>query len=179
MRAQLYDVYYYGIENQIVQDPIPLSAIAARVASGALPEWVILSRYATGPWAPLRLVQQLGDEAFAAPKPKPVQKLADPPARPPATPKPITAPVRQPVEKKQPGTVAGFYEILALVCIVAGAINLGLGVVYAVKGNLLAWPMIGSAVGAFLIALGLTATAEVLKRLLAISEAVRKTAEKE
>jgi hypothetical protein len=87
--------------------------------------------------------------------------------------------VRQPVEKKQPGTVAGFYEILALVCIVGGAIQLGLAVMYAVKGNMIAcFSMLGTAVVPFVIALGLAATAEVLKRLLAISEAVRKTAEK-
>ena len=176
----LFDAYYYGIENGEVQGPCPLNAITARVKSGDVPEWVMLSRTATGPWAPVRLVEQLGDEAFAPPKPKPAQKLADPrPARLPATPKPVAATVRQTGEKKQHGTVAGFYEVIGVLFIVMGAAGLGGGITLAIKGNLLGWTMLGSAIVCFITALGLMATSEVLRRLLAIAESVRTMAEKE
>lgn len=78
----LFDAYYYGEENTDVQGPSPLEAIAARVKSGDVPEWVMLSRIPSGPWVPLRLVQHLGAEAFAQPKPKSLKKSESPPSKP-------------------------------------------------------------------------------------------------
>lgn len=185
----LFDAYYYGVENGEVQGPLPLETIGAKVNSGDVPEWVMLSRTSGGPWAPLGLVRRLGEAAFAPPAkaiPEPMAK----PGHAPAAAKPAKSPARAagPVEmnqsvrqtqRKNPWSVGGFVEVLG-VLFMMGAILSFISMVWLlfVKGD--PRGAASAIAAAWLVGCGLwlLVVAEVLKRLLSISESVRLMAER-
>jgi hypothetical protein len=169
--SAIFDAYFYGIENGEVMGPLPLENIRAKVANKEVPEWIVLSRNQTGPWATLSHVRLHGDAAFtpqpapAPSKPKPQSKVEK---------KPMEAPKPQPEPKAKPQhpSMLGVLRWIVTFHLVIGAIGVGTAVaMYKEPGFL---PMLWAGVACFFGALWLMIVMEVLDRLGRIMRAVEK-----
>jgi hypothetical protein len=153
------DGWYYGVDGGDVHGPLPMETIRAAVSAGRLPEHAAVSRHANGPWAPLAVVSELGDEAFGAGGKKraaisSAMKTAD----------------------FQQKSVTGLIEVVGFVIIAIG-IGCMFGVFVAFRyDSPHVFPWIVMAISNLVSGLMFLALAEVLKRLGEISAATRKMA---
>lgn len=149
--------WYYCIPGAEVHGPLPIETIRAAVTAGMLSELVHLGCGSSGPWAPIEMVEKLGDAAFA-----PGAKLK----------------LRKAKKAAQSASgdwsVAGYVRAGGVLMLAAGGLCLAAAALAWIQGT--SGPAMCAYCGLAAIAAGLVllAAAEVLRRLAEISEELKK-----
>jgi hypothetical protein len=150
------DQWFYGEPGGEVHGPLGIRTIRAAVEAGRLTEAVSLSQSAEGPWAPLRVVEKIGRDAFGAGGKKKAALLdakltGNPPGK----------------------SVAGFVEVIGFVFLLCGVFSIiGIFVSWFQSSPLVSIYMI-AALSNFISGVMFLAVAEILRRLSEISSGVR------
>lgn len=149
------DGWFYGEPGGEVHGPMDIQIIRAAVDAGRLSETVNVSHDAAGPWAPLRVVDKLGNRAFSAP-PETIEAVLA--AQPEAAPK-----MR---------SVGGFVEVFGYVALGGGILCVILTLAAWYQGSLAVFSYAAGATSGIVSGVMFLAAAEVLKRLGEISRAL-------
>jgi hypothetical protein len=148
--------WFYGEPGKEVHGPLPIETIRAAAEAGRLSESVRIGKSSSGPWAPLDVVSELGDEAFGAGSKKRAALAA-----------------ARKAAGSQSRSVSGFIEVIGYLIIAVGIVCIFLIFIAISSGRGEVFKFIILAISNLVSGLMFLAVAEVLRHLGDISSALR------